>query len=60
MTRRLADGHEFRIVKRCYEPHALHRQLADLGRDSQVRATPEFFIYGQTATASERLKRGRR
>jgi SAM-dependent methyltransferase len=48
MTRRLADGREFRIVKRFYEPRALCRQLADLGWDSpQVQATSEFFIYGQ-------------
>jgi SAM-dependent methyltransferase len=47
MTRRLADGREFRIVKRFYEPHGLHQRLADLGWDAQVQATPEFFIYGQ-------------
>jgi hypothetical protein len=47
MTRRLADGREFRIVKRFYESRALGRRLADLGWDAQVQATPEFFIYGQ-------------
>ncbi|HWY90372.1 MAG TPA: hypothetical protein VNY31_06840 [Solirubrobacteraceae bacterium] len=60
MTRRLADGREFRIVKRFYEPHAPHRQLASLGWDAQVQATPEFFIYGQATTVSERLKEDRR
>lgn len=52
MTRRLADGREFCIVKRFYEPRALSRRLADLAWDAQIQATPEFFIYGQ-ATASE-------
>jgi SAM-dependent methyltransferase len=47
MTRRLADGREFRIVKRFYEPHALSRRLADLGWDARVQTTAEFFIYGQ-------------
>jgi SAM-dependent methyltransferase len=47
MTRRLADGREFRIVKRFYEPHALGRRLVDLGWDAQVQATAEFFIYGE-------------
>ena len=56
MTRRLADGREFRIVKRFYEPHALHRRLADLGWDAQVQATPEFFIHGQATRASERVE----
>jgi SAM-dependent methyltransferase len=58
VTRRLADGREFRIVKRFYEPHALHQRLADLGWDAQVQATPEFFIYGQATRASERVEAG--
>lgn len=60
MTRRLADGREFRIVKRFYEPHALSGRLADLGWDPQVQATPEFFIYGQATAAGERMEVGRR
>jgi len=56
MTRRLADGREFRIVKRFYEPHALRQRLADLGWDVQVQTTPEFFMYGQATTASERVE----
>jgi SAM-dependent methyltransferase len=55
MTRRLADGREFRIVKRFYEPHALSRRLADLGWDAQGQATTEFFIYGQATKISERV-----
>jgi SAM-dependent methyltransferase len=57
MTRRLADGREFRIVKRFYEPHALGRRLAELGWDAQVQATAEFFIYGQ-ATPDLRARGG--
>jgi SAM-dependent methyltransferase len=60
MTRRLADGREFRIVKRFYEPYALHQRLADLGWDAQVQTTPEFFIYGQATTASEHVGADRR
>ena len=59
MTRRLADGREFRIVKRFYEPHALRRWLADLGWDVQVLTTPEFFIYGQATTACPIRRRAR-
>ncbi len=55
MTRRLADGREFRIVKRFYQPHVLSQRLAAQGWDAQVQATPEFFIYGQ-ATASEHVE----
>lgn len=60
MTRRLADGREFRIVKRFYEPHALSGRLANLGWDAQVQATREFFIYGQATTACERVETDRR
>jgi SAM-dependent methyltransferase len=56
MTRRLADGREFRIVKRFYEPHALCRRLAELGWDAQVQATAEFFIYGQATLISGRVE----
>jgi len=55
VTRRLADGREYRIVKRFYEPHALAGQLADLGWAAHVQATPEFFIYGQATTTRERV-----
>jgi hypothetical protein len=60
MTRRLADGREFRIVKRFYEPHALRQRLAGLGWHAQVQATPEFFIYGEATTVSERVEVDRR
>jgi O-methyltransferase involved in polyketide biosynthesis len=59
MTRRLADGREFRIVKRFYEPHELNQRLADLGWDAQVQATREFFIHGQATRASERVEADR-
>jgi SAM-dependent methyltransferase len=47
MLRRLANGSEFQIVKRFYEPHALERQLAELGWSAELHTTNEFFVYGQ-------------
>lgn len=46
MLRRLADGREYRIVKRFYEPERLQARLAALGWSIEVEATNEFFIYG--------------
>src|SRR5205085_2163622 len=37
--RRLADGREFRIVKRYDEPRALERRLAGLGFELEARVT---------------------
>jgi SAM-dependent methyltransferase len=53
-TRRLDDGREFEIVKRYYKPEALERALTELGWDSEVRTTGEFFIYGTAAPAAGR------
>jgi demethylmenaquinone methyltransferase/2-methoxy-6-polyprenyl-1,4-benzoquinol methylase len=47
MLRRLADGREYRIVKRFYEPGPLRERLAALGWNVEVETTLEFFIYGQ-------------
>jgi SAM-dependent methyltransferase len=47
MLRRLADGSEYRIVKRFYEPPSLGRRLADIGWNVELRCTPEFFLYGE-------------
>jgi SAM-dependent methyltransferase len=44
--RRLADGREFEIVKRYYEPAALREALTALGWEAEVHHTGEFFIYG--------------
>jgi demethylmenaquinone methyltransferase/2-methoxy-6-polyprenyl-1,4-benzoquinol methylase len=44
--RRLNDGQVFRIVKIYYEPERLRQRLAGLGWAVEVRATPEFFLYG--------------
>jgi trans-aconitate methyltransferase len=52
MIRRLADGREFRIVKRFYEPQALQQRLAALGWNAQVHTTGEFFVYGQATPAA--------
>lgn len=46
VTRRLDDGREFRIVKVFYEPASLAERLRDLGWDSDVKATGEFFLQG--------------
>lgn len=51
MLRRLADGREYRIVKRFHDPHALQQRLADLGWSTHVQMTPEFFIYGHATPA---------
>jgi ubiquinone/menaquinone biosynthesis C-methylase UbiE len=47
MLRRLADGREYQIVKRFYEPDLLRQQLAELGWSAEIHTTPEFFLYGQ-------------
>ena len=47
MLRRLADGREYRIVKRFHEPEPLQQRLAELSWNADVQATSEFFIYGQ-------------
>jgi ubiquinone/menaquinone biosynthesis C-methylase UbiE len=47
MLRRLADGREYRIVKRFYDPFALQARLAGLGWSMEIDSTREFFVYGQ-------------
>jgi SAM-dependent methyltransferase len=47
MLRRLADGSEYRIVKRFYEPDRLGERLEGLGWDVQVDRTSQFFLCGQ-------------
>ena len=47
MLRRLADGSEYRIVKRFYEPATLQRRLAEIGWNVEIRCTTEFFLYGE-------------
>ncbi|HTA15522.1 MAG TPA: class I SAM-dependent methyltransferase [Solirubrobacteraceae bacterium] len=47
MLRRLADGSEYRIVKRFYELEPLRRRLAELGWRIELGSTSSFFIYGQ-------------
>jgi demethylmenaquinone methyltransferase/2-methoxy-6-polyprenyl-1,4-benzoquinol methylase len=46
MLRRLADGREYHIVKHWFEADALRQQLAGLGWNAHIQATPEFFVYG--------------
>ena len=52
MLRRLADGREYRIVKRFHEPYALQQRLTDLGWDAHAQATSEFFIHGHATPAA--------
>jgi ubiquinone/menaquinone biosynthesis C-methylase UbiE len=52
MLRRLADGREYRIVKRFHQPQPLQQRLADLGWNALVQTTSEFFIYGQATPAA--------
>ncbi len=52
MLRRLADGREYRIIKRFHEPQPLQQRLADLGWNAVVQTTSEFFIYGQATPAT--------
>jgi SAM-dependent methyltransferase len=51
MLRRLADGSEYRIVKRFYEPEPLRQRLAGLGWKIEVHSTSSFFIYGHGSAA---------
>jgi ubiquinone/menaquinone biosynthesis C-methylase UbiE len=46
MLRRLADGREYHIVKVFHEPEQLRGALAEVGWDSTVLTTSEFFIHG--------------
>jgi len=49
VERKLNDGSTFQIVKRFHNPVALRKELADLGWETNLRTTGEFFLYG-TAT----------
>jgi ubiquinone/menaquinone biosynthesis C-methylase UbiE len=51
MLRRLADGREYRIIKRFHELEPLQQRLADLGWSALVQMTSEFFIYGHATPA---------
>jgi demethylmenaquinone methyltransferase/2-methoxy-6-polyprenyl-1,4-benzoquinol methylase len=51
MLRRLADGSEYRIIKRFFEPEPLRQRLAGLGWDIEVHSTTSFFIYGHGRVA---------
>ncbi len=53
MTRRLNDGSEYRIVKVFYTPERLRAELAALGWQADLRATPTYFLYGQATPATQ-------
>jgi demethylmenaquinone methyltransferase/2-methoxy-6-polyprenyl-1,4-benzoquinol methylase len=46
MIRRLNDGRQYRIIKIFYQPQELGMQLAELGWQVAVNATPRYFLYG--------------
>jgi ubiquinone/menaquinone biosynthesis C-methylase UbiE len=46
VTRRLNDGREYTIVKIFYDTERLRSELAGLGWQAQIRATPEYFLFG--------------
>jgi len=46
MMRRLNDGRQYQIIKIFYQPEKLGKQLAELGWQVVVNATPRYFLYG--------------
>jgi 2-polyprenyl-3-methyl-5-hydroxy-6-metoxy-1,4-benzoquinol methylase len=46
MSRRLADGREYHIVKHWFLADALQEQLTNLGWNAHIQATREYFVYG--------------
>jgi ubiquinone/menaquinone biosynthesis C-methylase UbiE len=46
-TRKLNDGSEYQIYKIFYEPTQLREQLDQSGFESNIRATPRFFLCGE-------------
>ncbi|MEE3258398.1 MAG: class I SAM-dependent methyltransferase [Candidatus Latescibacterota bacterium] len=46
--RELNDGRAYRIVKVYHEPESLAAQLADLGWNTAIDRTEDYFIYGNT------------
>ena len=47
VTRRLSNGHEFRIVKVLYQADELTNRLARLGWSMRIDETAGYFIYGR-------------
>ncbi|HLY32346.1 MAG TPA: class I SAM-dependent methyltransferase, partial [Ktedonobacterales bacterium] len=47
VTRRLNDGHEYRIVKVFYPPEELAARLTALGWRASIQATPTYFFSGE-------------
>jgi ubiquinone/menaquinone biosynthesis C-methylase UbiE len=46
VERRLNDGRTYRVVKVFHEPAVLQARLRKAGWEADIRATPNFFIYG--------------
>ena len=47
VERKLNDGQAFQIVKLFYEPDELNARLARLGWSADLRASGQFFLYGE-------------
>jgi ubiquinone/menaquinone biosynthesis C-methylase UbiE len=45
-TRKLNDGREFRVVKLFHDPDALAERFRRHGFESELRTTPNYFLYG--------------
>jgi len=46
MKRRLNDGQEFHIVKVYYRPERLAARLIEMGWQTSIHATANYFLYG--------------
>ncbi len=51
VTRELADGRRFEIVKVFYHPQDLLARLEEMGWEGEVSTTPEFFLWGKVRMA---------
>jgi 2-polyprenyl-3-methyl-5-hydroxy-6-metoxy-1,4-benzoquinol methylase len=54
VERELNDRRRFRVVKVFHEPERLEAQLGELGWQADVRASGEFFLYGQARVCGPR------
>ena len=59
-VRTLADGRQFRIVKRTWDPAELEHELADLGWSATVREHQRLFIHGEATPMSRSAANTRR
>jgi demethylmenaquinone methyltransferase/2-methoxy-6-polyprenyl-1,4-benzoquinol methylase len=53
INRQLNDGRSFRIVKVFYRPADLAARLRQLGWSAEIRATPNYFLYGAASRQAD-------